>query len=86
MKIKNNIAISESGFIFHPGTGESFMVNPSGHEILNLLKEEKSYEEIKDYFLLRYYVSESMLEKDFQDFTGLLETYQMLENEPETKD
>ena len=39
MKIKKNIAISDSGFIFNPDTGESFTANPIGLEILSMLKD-----------------------------------------------
>ena len=46
MKLKKNIATSEAGLIFNPGTGDSFSVNNIGAEILSLLKENKSHEEI----------------------------------------
>lgn len=82
MKIKNNIAISESGFIFHPQTGESFMVNSAGQEILSFLREGKSFDQIRDHFLSAYYVDETTLEKDYQDFLGMLEYFQIVENEP----
>ena len=51
MKIKKNIAISDSGFIFNPSTGESFTVNPIGVEIITLLKEDKVKEDpkVKEY-------------------------------------
>jgi hypothetical protein len=73
MKIKKNIAISESGFIFNPTTGDSFSTNPIGFEIIHLLKEEKSKEEIKESILNRYAVDESTFEKDFYDFSNLLQ-------------
>lgn len=82
MKIKNNIAISESGFIFHPQTGESFMVNNTGQEILSLIREGKSFNQIRDHFLSSYYVEETTLEKDYQDFISMLEYFQILEDEP----
>lgn len=79
MKIRSNIALSESGFIFNPNTGESFTINPMGHEILDLLKQEKSFEEISRIILEQYNVDENIFEKDFEDFVRLLETYQILE-------
>ena len=33
MKIKTNIALSDSGFLFNPSTGDSYSVNPIGQEI-----------------------------------------------------
>ena len=47
MKIKKNIAVSDTGFVFNPSSGESFNVNPLGMELLTYLKEDKDYEFIK---------------------------------------
>lgn len=79
MKIKKNIAISESGFIFNPTTGDSFSTNPIGFEIINLLKEEKSKEDIKAFVLQKYFIDESTFEKDFYDFSTLLQSSQIAE-------
>jgi len=81
MIIKNNIAISESGFIFHPNTGESFSLNPMGVDIFKMIYDKKSYEEIRDQILSIYDVEESIFEKDYQDFTSLLSQYQIAGNE-----
>lgn len=80
MKIKKNVAISDSGFVFNPANGESFMVNPIGIELFNLLKEEKEYEKIKSYFLENYYTDEATIDKDYSDFIGVLKYYQLIEN------
>ncbi len=79
MRIKKNIAISESGFIFNPTTGDSFSTNPIGFEIINLLKEEKSKDEIRAFVLDRYFIDESTFEKDFYDFSTLLQSSQIAE-------
>jgi len=73
MKIKKNIAISDSGFIFNPSTGDSFSVNPIGLEIIKLLKDEKSSDEIKKHILKTYAIDESTIEKDYYDFLKMLE-------------
>jgi len=73
MKIKKNIAISDSGFIFNPSTGDSFSVNPIGLEIIKQLKEEKSSDDIKKHILKLYSVDEATVEKDFYDFLKMLE-------------
>lgn len=73
MKIKKNIAISDSGFIFNPSTGDSFSVNPIGLEIIKLLKDEKPADEIKKHILKLYSVDEATVEKDFYDFLKMLE-------------
>ncbi len=81
MKIKANIALSESGFIFNPNTGESFTLNPSGQVLFDLIREGKEYSEIRKYFLNHFEVEESLFEKDFEDFTHLLRTHQMIETD-----
>lgn len=81
MKIKNNIAISDSGFIFNPDTGESFTVNPIGVEILNQMKEGKTVDEISSHLETKYNTDKNTLEKDTEDFLGLLRNYSLLINE-----
>ena len=80
MKIKNNIAISDTGFIFNPETGESFSLNASGKEIMSLMKEGKSYKDIKKYMLDTYDTDESSFERDFDDFKILLKMHNLIEN------
>ena len=77
MKLLKNLALSETGFIFNPLNGDSFSCNPQGTEILNLLKEEKSPEEIKKIMALRYDVDARVLEKDFDDFMATLRDSQL---------
>ncbi|RMG68810.1 MAG: PqqD family protein [Bacteroidetes bacterium] len=80
MRIKKNIALSESGFIFHPSTGDSYSVNPIGLEILNLMKAGQSSEEIKAHMLEHYRVDGDSFEKDFYDFQVMLRTYKLVED------
>jgi hypothetical protein len=79
MKIKSNIALSESGFIFNPNTGESFTLNPTGHELFMLIREGKDYHEIKEYILENFDTEETTFEKDFEDFIHMMTSYQMME-------
>ncbi len=81
MKIKSNIAVSDSGFIFNPDTGESYTVNPIGAKIIQMLKDGKMSPEISGELLNDYNVEASTLEKDIDDFTGLLRNYSLIENE-----
>lgn len=80
MYLKKNIATSESGFIFNPGTGDSYSANPIAAEILQLLKEGTSVSVIKAKILERYDVESSQLEKDWDDFTNQLKDANILEN------
>jgi len=81
MKIKNNIAVSASGLIFNPDSGESFTVNPMGAEIINHLKEGAKQAEIEKTVLDKYLVDKSSFEKDYEDFIGMLRNYLLVEDE-----
>lgn len=82
MKIKKKLAISESGFVFDPQTGESFSLNETGTEMLNLMKEGKSDSDIRQHFLDTYDVDESAFDRAFLDFTSMLKFYHIYdENE-----
>ncbi|MCF8430004.1 MAG: PqqD family protein [Bacteroidia bacterium] len=80
MKIKKNVAISESGFIFNPTTGDSFSTNPIGLEIIRMLKEEKSKDEIRKFILSKYITDDSTFEKDYYDFVMMLQTNQVADD------
>ncbi len=80
MQLKKNIATSESGFIFNPTTGDSYSANPIASEIITLLKEGTSTQNIKTQILERYDVSSAQLEKDWDDFTNQLKYANILEN------
>ena len=79
MKLKKNIATSGEGFIFNPGTGDSFSTNEIGTEILALLKEDKSVEEITKIISDKYDVDQSQFEKDLDDFAAQLKDYSILD-------
>lgn len=79
LKVKKNIAISDSGFLFNPLSGDSYSVNPSGLHIIRLLKEGKAQDEIIDLILKEFKTDKSTVEKDLYDFSILLETYKLTE-------
>ncbi len=81
MKLKRNIAVSESGFLFDPTSGESYSLNEQGTEILNLLKEKKSDTEITGYMTDTYDISQDEFEKYYLDFVGMLRQFKLLEDE-----
>ena len=80
MKLKKNIAISESGFVFDPTSGESFSLNPIAIEILNMLKEGKRQGDIFGFVLKKYDVDRDTFENNYFDFTGMLKQFNLLEN------
>lgn len=81
MTVKRNLAISESGFLFNPSTGDSYSLNPIAQEIFTLLKEGKQEVEIKAELIKAYQTDADTVEKDFYDFMNLLRNYKLLENE-----
>lgn len=79
MKIDENIAINETGFLFNPINGESFSVNPIGAEIIKLLKEGKNFDDIKEVITKKYNVDENTFEKDYFDFINILKQNSLVE-------
>jgi hypothetical protein len=81
MKVKKNIAISESGFVFDPSSGESYSLNPIGTEILEYLKKDMSFEEISPLVLEKYDVDQITFERYYYDFVNSLQQYNLISNE-----
>ena len=81
MKLKKNIAISESGFVFDPNSGESYSLNPIGAEITELLQNEKTYDEIKTLMLKKYDADSASFERYFYDFISTLEQYGLVDKD-----
>ena len=81
MKLKKNIALSESGFVFDPTSGDSYSLNEQAREILRLINEEKSLEEISDYMISAYEIDKPGFEKYYYDFIGMLKQFNLLEED-----
>ena len=83
MQLKKNIAISESGFIFNPTTGDSYSINEVGREILAYLRENKSVAEITSLMTTSYDIDHQGFEKYFFDFMAMLRQFELLEESNE---
>jgi hypothetical protein len=81
MNIKKNIAISETGFVFDPSTGDSFSLNPIGLEIIKLIKEKCVEKKIIETICKQYDIEEHAFEKDLYDFFGMLSKLKLIEND-----
>lgn len=79
MKVRKNVAISDSGFLFNPSSGDSYSVNPIGQEIIELLQEGKSESDIMEYILKEYMIDKDTVEKDLYDFLNMLKNYKLTE-------
>jgi hypothetical protein len=80
MTLNKNIAVSETGFIFNPATGDSFSTNPVGQDVIRWLKEGKSRPEIASALTEKYAVDTTTADKDLGDFFQMLHTYQLLKD------
>ena len=76
--IPENIAISESGFLFLAGTGETFTLNQIGKEIFNLIRSKSSEKEIINSIVNDYDIDKATAHKDFADFISQLKHYSIL--------
>ena len=79
MKIKKNIAISESGFAFDPNSGDSFSLNSIATEIFTLMKEGKNESEINTFVIDKYEVDEFTFQRNYDDFIQMLKYYNFVE-------
>ena len=77
--LKKNIAVSESGFVFNPTSGDSFSLNTVGTEILKLMKDGKSENDIKNTIRAWYDIDEETLDKDYYDFLKMLGQFKLLD-------
>jgi hypothetical protein len=79
MRLRKNIATSESGFLFNPATGDSFSANPVASDIITMMKDNKSPAEITKEMLSRYDIDKAQFEKDFDDLMAQLRDHNLLE-------
>jgi hypothetical protein len=80
MRIKPTIAISDSGFMFDPNSGESYTTNQVAREIIFMLKQNIAENEIKSRILDKYEVDEFTLEKNLIDFYAMLRHFNLSED------
>jgi hypothetical protein len=81
MLIKENIALSENGFVFNPSTGDSFTMNKTGKEVMMLIKDGKTISQITGLMIEKYDVDLQTLERYLSDFLNDLNVNNLLEEE-----
>lgn len=72
------LAISESGFIFDPQTGNSYVTNELGREIIIRLRDGVTEKELFKYILENYDVSLEELTRDYEAFLLRLKQYGLI--------
>jgi hypothetical protein len=80
MKIKENIAISETGFVFNPTTGDSFTLNETGKKVIALINEGNSVEQVVAQLKESYDVDTTTLERYLFDFVNELKMNKLVED------
>jgi len=76
--IPANLAVSDTGFLFMPSTGETFTLNEIGRKIFKLLQLGKSEDEVVTDICGNYDVDAGTCRKDLDDFVGQLKNYSLL--------
>lgn len=76
--IPEYIAISDSGFLFLPSTGETFTLNQIGKDIFKMIQSGKDDDAIFEQITAEYDVDKQTLEKDFSDFIQQLKSYSLV--------
>ncbi|MEE4114803.1 MAG: PqqD family protein [Marinilabiliaceae bacterium] len=81
MRLKKNIALSESGFVFDPSSGDSFSLNEQAQEIISLMNAGKNIDEISGIITETYDVEQPEFEKYYYDFLGMLRQYSLIDED-----
>lgn len=70
IELVHRLALSESGFVFDPVSGQSYTVNETGLELLKLFQQTSDINEIKNRVAAIYDIPLNELERDIDDFTS----------------
>lgn len=81
MKLKKNIAVSETGFVFDPSSGDSFTLNNVGMEVLEMIRSGKTQSETSMAITSKYDVDEASFERYYYDFVATLKLFQLVESD-----
>jgi N-acetylglucosamine kinase-like BadF-type ATPase len=74
----SGLAISDSGFIFDPGTGSTFTANEIGLKVIQKFKEGHDVTDICTEIVDEYEVSFEQAEIDVMDFVRKLKSYNLI--------
>ncbi len=69
------LALSESGFVFDPVSGQSFTVNETGLVVLRLVQQQDDLDQIAEQLAEQFDASIVEIKRDVQDFTNRLQGF-----------
>jgi hypothetical protein len=78
MSAVNDLIIDENNIAFHPMMGNSYQLNDISKEIVSLLKQNSSKDEIIEKLASEYEVSKEELFIDVSDFLAKLKVYGLI--------
>lgn len=67
MNYLKNVAVSDTGFMFDPATGNTFTLNETALYIVNQLKDDKTKEQIVYQMTEEYDISIEQVDRDMSD-------------------
>lgn len=70
--VLRRLAVSESGFVFDPVSGNSFTVNETGLAIIRVLQHDRDLQSITELLQREFDVKPRELERDLLEFAGTL--------------
>jgi hypothetical protein len=76
--IQENLAVSDSGFLFLPSTGETFTLSGMGIVIFKMLQQKYPTNEIIKKLEEEYDSDKATIERDFEDFLFQLKKYSLI--------
>lgn len=81
MYLDPNLAISDTGYLFNPATGDSYSINPTAIVIVQALKNGEKIQAIVAQITKTFEVPTAIAERDVEDFLGYLRQLKMVEDE-----
>jgi hypothetical protein len=69
------LALSESGFVFDPVSGQSFSVNDTGLVLLRLAQHEDDLDKLTAQLVEQFDASSLEIKRDVQDFINRLQGF-----------
>ncbi len=73
--ILKRLALSESGFVFDPSSGQSFTVNETGLAILRLAQQVNDIETLVSKLAMQFDADAVEIERDVPDFATRLKSF-----------
>lgn len=78
MTTLSQLTLDDNNIAFHPMMGNSYQLNDLGKEIITLLREGKSKDEVMEHLLKDYDVPYNSLFIDVSDFFAKLRVYGLI--------